>query len=469
MDMQAFRQNIMAVLGLGALWVWFFGAGNPGSTIFGWATQDTFSYRIGYQILCAGVLFGLSFCRTPFGRVRSSVQVVAGALGCGASACLYRLGAALSAPWLTAMSCAVTALSYAILLRVWMSCFRASFDRLFPLVLLASVITMVAWLATSVFSSSLGFVLALVAAGAVGILLYRAVPNAPAAAVAKPSTPRGVFLQCAGVTVAYLAGSLLHMEAIGGLEEWAYLSLVGSVGLAVWALWRRALPRPEIFIGLSLFICVCVGCAVLGALPPVFIGTLASAAFWLMFLFAIAWLGAWDYECAQVPCSVFLRGASMLLLGAAVAKLAVFLGLPSSSSLVLCALLTAVGLALFFVGSSRCGDRSSGEVVRERVSHAVPMAAGAAQVPVAASLEERCSALARTGNLTDREERMLVLLAQGNSLKKIAELLYMSEGTAKYHRHNIYVKLQVSTRQELIDLVGGSTDVQPSEPLGQKG
>ena len=44
-------------------------------------------------------------------------------------------------------------------------------------------------------------------------------------------------------------------------------------------------------------------------------------------------------------------------------------------------------------------------------------------------------------------------LASGNSLHRVAETLCISEGAAKYHRHNLYVKLGVSNRQELLDFV----------------
>lgn len=55
--------------------------------------------------------------------------------------------------------------------------------------------------------------------------------------------------------------------------------------------------------------------------------------------------------------------------------------------------------------------------------------------------------------LTERELDVLELLSKGNSIKRIAELLVVSESTVKFHRTNIYRKLGVNSKQELIDLV----------------
>lgn len=455
-----FRRYGTAFLSLAALWVWFFGAGNPGGAVFGLVLADTIPFRVGCQCVAAAAFFVLSFFRRPpFARVPARIQATVGAAGCVVSACLYRLGMWLGALWLVAVACVLVALSYMVCLRVWMGLFRGTFERLFPLVLLASACTLVVYLSTFVFSVSLGFPLALAAALAFGLLLRRA--QGPAsllpATVATSIDPVSLCLQCGGIAMAYLAGALLRMEVVGGLEEWSYLSLVGSVFLAIVALWRREIRPPQIFVGLSLFACLCIACVEVSGVSSVVLGTLASASFWLMFLFAVAWLGDRDVVSSEVSCRLFLRGMAALLFAAALAKLIAHLGLPASSSLLLCALLTAVGLGIFFVGGMR--GRTDAWEEREQDTPAV------VQNPLFEDLEEkrrddglsleaRCRGVAKDRGLTEREESMLVLLSQGNSLKRAAEILYVSEGTAKYYRHNIYVKLGVSTRQELIDLVG---------------
>jgi LuxR family maltose regulon positive regulatory protein len=48
--------------------------------------------------------------------------------------------------------------------------------------------------------------------------------------------------------------------------------------------------------------------------------------------------------------------------------------------------------------------------------------------------------------LTDRERELLVLLANGTSNKDVANRLFVSENTVKFHLKNIYAKLSVTSR-----------------------
>ncbi len=52
--------------------------------------------------------------------------------------------------------------------------------------------------------------------------------------------------------------------------------------------------------------------------------------------------------------------------------------------------------------------------------------------------------------LTDRELEVLQLIAAGMSNRKIAEELIVSVGTVKAHAHNIYGKLDVTSRAQAI-------------------
>lgn len=61
--------------------------------------------------------------------------------------------------------------------------------------------------------------------------------------------------------------------------------------------------------------------------------------------------------------------------------------------------------------------------------------------------------IAREYRLTNREEEVLQLLAQGMTARAISEELVISPGTAKSHLRNIYAKLGVHTQSELILLV----------------
>ncbi|MDB1797467.1 MULTISPECIES: helix-turn-helix transcriptional regulator [Eggerthellaceae] len=56
-------------------------------------------------------------------------------------------------------------------------------------------------------------------------------------------------------------------------------------------------------------------------------------------------------------------------------------------------------------------------------------------------------------HLTDRESEILMLLYRGNTYKKIGELMFISPNTVLSHTKSIYRKMEVHSKQELIDLV----------------
>jgi LuxR family transcriptional regulator, maltose regulon positive regulatory protein len=57
-------------------------------------------------------------------------------------------------------------------------------------------------------------------------------------------------------------------------------------------------------------------------------------------------------------------------------------------------------------------------------------------------------------SLTDRELKVLELLAKGHSNQKIAEIMVVSQSTVKFHLKNIYLKLGVHTRTQAIVKAG---------------
>lgn len=61
--------------------------------------------------------------------------------------------------------------------------------------------------------------------------------------------------------------------------------------------------------------------------------------------------------------------------------------------------------------------------------------------------------LVAKANLTERERDVAALVAQGNSVRKIADMLGLSMNTVQGYSKGAYRKLGVHSRQELIDLV----------------
>ncbi len=55
--------------------------------------------------------------------------------------------------------------------------------------------------------------------------------------------------------------------------------------------------------------------------------------------------------------------------------------------------------------------------------------------------------------LTDREQQILQLIAQGCTNRQIARQLLISESTTENHIHHIYIKLRISNRAQAVAYV----------------
>ena len=71
--------------------------------------------------------------------------------------------------------------------------------------------------------------------------------------------------------------------------------------------------------------------------------------------------------------------------------------------------------------------------------------------------EERLDLVSHNHRLTEREREILILAYQGMSNPEIAAQLFISPHTVKRHMHNIFAKLNVSTRMEMIHIIQSET------------
>lgn len=70
-----------------------------------------------------------------------------------------------------------------------------------------------------------------------------------------------------------------------------------------------------------------------------------------------------------------------------------------------------------------------------------------------AAFDSQCETIAAETGLSQREADVFKLLARGYTSSRIQKKLYIAAGTVSYHSHNIYSKLGVHSKQELIDLI----------------
>jgi len=66
---------------------------------------------------------------------------------------------------------------------------------------------------------------------------------------------------------------------------------------------------------------------------------------------------------------------------------------------------------------------------------------------------QKCELVAQKYDLSRRQAEVLAMLAKGRNAEYITEKLVISPHTAKAHIYNIYLKLDVHSRQELMDIV----------------
>jgi DNA-binding CsgD family transcriptional regulator len=71
--------------------------------------------------------------------------------------------------------------------------------------------------------------------------------------------------------------------------------------------------------------------------------------------------------------------------------------------------------------------------------------------------EDIYGSIADRYGLTQREREILTFLAQGRNRPYIQQRLHLADGTVKTHTSHIYAKLDIHTKQELIDLIERST------------
>ena len=103
-------------------------------------------------------------------------------------------------------------------------------------------------------------------------------------------------------------------------------------------------------------------------------------------------------------------------------------------------------------GGSVSGAQAAGSAAASNASSSA--AAPSSQNPQPVDfIGQRVALLAREHKLTPRETEVFGLLAHGRSIPYVRDALIISRDTAATHAKHIYAKLDVHSRQELIDLV----------------
>jgi len=65
--------------------------------------------------------------------------------------------------------------------------------------------------------------------------------------------------------------------------------------------------------------------------------------------------------------------------------------------------------------------------------------------------------------LSQREQEVVLLLVEGNTVKRMGDLLFVAPSTVQSHMKSIYRKMGVHTRQEVIDLYRHRTETESAD------
>lgn len=158
-------------------------------------------------------------------------------------------------------------------------------------------------------------------------------------------------------------------------------------------------------------------------------------------------LGRWDVMTIAHSATIVLMGTVGLLFTAALV-----LALTSGSPLL---------VRIRDKNDSSSGSESSSSVTTPETPETPGSPALNSLTPHEA-IVARCQELGEQSGLSDREREVLVLIAEGRSSARIQEDLSIAAGTVNYHTRNIYAKLGVHSRQEIIDMTLGLSDVKIS-------
>lgn len=429
-------------LSLGLVFFWSMLGWNSGPFAFGAEVVTGPLYPIAIQTAIAVALVAVSFWRRPLADTPSQDRVLPGKVAVVPMVlgilCAY--GSVFTVAWSSVVGGVLLGAAQGLLMAVWFEVYRTGLLRMLVMLFGASALAYAASSMVADASSMSLLVLSLVIPAVVAlIMLGLRIPalresqanldcTESGGSSTKSSLLGGAFLLCcfaSGIVSFNAPVSLGSGVPLMAASSFICLTLLVVVGL----------PQLEIpFALLSMVICVLMGCTLVFDQAPAVLISCMYAGYWILFLSALGWL-------ARVPITrrCALRGWAAIYFVTMVANLLAFVVPQNIGCAIALVLMAAIFVTAFI-----------------KMSLAHRSLAPAVSAPLATANQETPSpldALARSVGLTEAEGEVFALLAKGFPLKPIAVQLHISESTAKYHRHNIYQKLGISSREELIALV----------------
>lgn len=121
-----------------------------------------------------------------------------------------------------------------------------------------------------------------------------------------------------------------------------------------------------------------------------------------------------------------------------------------TATLSIIVLLVLYVLAMSYVAVQNRRKRDTDETKSETSENTPPTTA---ETTVVDEVAQRCTILTELHKLTGREQEVMLLIARGRDVPSISKQLFISENTVRSHSKNVYRKLDIHSKQELLDLL----------------
>ncbi|WP_195666386.1 helix-turn-helix transcriptional regulator [Eggerthella lenta] len=253
--------------------------------------------------------------------------------------------------------------------------------------------------------------------------------------------------------LAGFVGSVIVQSSVSvgsGSMAYEYTIGAGVAGILVifvakrWQGTKNIKPYFVLFGIVSAVISVSILISMVMQMGSISRGSLAASmvGFWLLFAFLISFLSFRNNEIffGGDPLFSFAVSLSVFFGAIAITKIFCLAIMPlGQAGLTVSAVLLALSASLAFYASSRGAFGNRDEIAFGEDFY-----------------ESRCLEISNDRDLTEREKEVMILLAKGNSLNHIADILFLSPNTVKTYRSSLYRKLDIHNRQELINLFSES-------------
>lgn len=281
-----------------------------------------------------------------------------------------------------------------------------------------------------------------------------------------------VFGLALGISRGFPAGEPVPMDAFQRIVH-----QMGVVAISLFIIWWVIVKRKRLsfsFLWRIEIMLVAAGMLILSVFPGHFTGlAIATVNIADTLMLGVLWITLQDaarHTTTDVYAVYGFAWAARVLSRDAGRVLIMVLGAVGASSYAVTAVIGIVVFALaasmalllsdgilrsrpLFTEDAAPTRRSAADEARQIAAAATAEGAETAATPLPPAQSDPKKWFREAFDLSERETEVALLIAQGRSKGYIAETLCLSENTVRTHAKNVYTKLDVHSKQELIDLL----------------